>query len=56
MSIMKTITLKFADGRRESALILAETERGAQRQISQLMTRKGAYGFSTQSTVVRSGR
>jgi len=52
MSITKTITLKFPDGRSESALIIAQTEKGAARQIEELMKRKGASGFSTQSTVV----
>ncbi len=50
--IYKTITLKFADGRRESAFIVADTEKGAARQIDEMMKRKGAYGFGTQSSVV----
>jgi len=49
--IYKTITLKFADGRRESAFIMGRDEKSCQRQIGEMMVRLGAYGFSTQSSV-----
>ncbi len=49
--IYKTITLKFADGRLESAFIMGRTEKSCQRQIGEMMVRTGAYGFSTQSSV-----
>lgn len=49
--IYKTITLKFANGRRESAFITGRDERSCQLQIEALVKRKGAYGFSTQSSV-----
>jgi len=49
--IYKTITLKFADGRRESAFIIGRDEKSCHRQIDEMMKRRGAYGFSTQSSV-----
>ncbi len=49
--IYKTITLKFADGRLESALIMGRDEKSCHRQIEEMMKRKGAFGFSTQSSV-----
>lgn len=53
--IFKTITLKFSDGRRESAFIMGRDEKSCHRQIDEMMKRKGAYGFSTQSSAVARG-
>ncbi len=50
--IEKRITLKFADGRRESITVVTQSEADFAVWIQRTIAKRGAYGFSTQSRVV----
>jgi hypothetical protein len=54
--ITKTITLKFNDGSRSTAVINGRNVAEVTALIAAEMARTGAYGFGTQSTVVHQGR
>lgn len=47
----KKITLKFEDGRTETVTVFSDNPKHFSAQIEEIMHRKGAYGFSTESTV-----
>ncbi len=54
--ITQTITLKFANGDRKTAVIHGRTSAECAQLIAAKMVATGAYGFGTQSTIVHAGR